>query len=173
MCAFVCLWLGCPLELISNGLRVIVDLALRINSAAGRSQITEIDVGGGLPVNFASDDVAPSFAEYRAVVEAAVPGTVFSTVHFVFHLRLLFVFVCCAFLVVARHVHRLCCAELFDGRFRLMTEFGRAVIAKAGVIVTRAEYTKVAGGKHIVLAQAGADLFVRYAVCLMSVLGSC
>jgi len=42
-----------------------------------------------------------------------------------------------------------------------MTEFGRAVVAKCGVIVTRVEYTKISGGRQIALAQAGADLFVR------------
>jgi hypothetical protein len=107
--------------------RCTLDLALRINAALGRRQIVDIDIGGGLPVNFASEAATPTFGDCVAELRAT-------------------------------------CPELFDGSFRLMTEFGRALIAKSGVIVTRVEYTKVAGGRHIALAQAGADLFVRCVV---------
>jgi diaminopimelate decarboxylase len=54
--------------------RAVVRLAQRANAAVGRRQITEIDIGGGLPVNFESDDIRPTFAEYASVLRAAVPG---------------------------------------------------------------------------------------------------
>lgn len=53
--------------------------------------------------------------------------------------------------------------SLFDGGFQLVTEFGRAVSAKAGWVASRVEYTKIAGGRRIAVIHAGADLFVRTA----------
>lgn len=52
---------------------------------------------------------------------------------------------------------------LFDGRYRLVTEPGRAMSAKAGWFASRVEYTKTAGGRRIAIIHAGADLFVRAA----------
>lgn len=52
---------------------------------------------------------------------------------------------------------------IFDGRFRLVTEFGRAMSANAGWIASRVEYTKIAGGRRIAVIHAGADLLVRTA----------
>ena len=59
---------GCPLELIAGGIAKAAALAREINSAAGRRQVTTLDIGGGLPVNFESEDVTPSFAEYAAIL---------------------------------------------------------------------------------------------------------
>jgi diaminopimelate decarboxylase len=53
--------------------------------------------------------------------------------------------------------------ELFDGRRRIATEFGRAIHAKTGWVASRVEYTKSAGGHRIAVTHAGADLFVRTA----------
>ncbi len=35
---------------------------------------------------------------------------------------------------------------LFDGSCSVITEFGRSIVAKAGIFLSRVEYTKVAGG---------------------------
>eukprot|EP01097_Dermamoeba_algensis_P001309 TRINITY_DN1499_c0_g1_i1.p1 TRINITY_DN1499_c0_g1~~TRINITY_DN1499_c0_g1_i1.p1 ORF type:complete len:307 (-),score=44.50 TRINITY_DN1499_c0_g1_i1:722-1642(-) len=51
--------------------------------------------------------------------------------------------------------------ELFSGQYQVITEFGRALVAKAGFVASRVEYTKVSGGRHIATIQVGADLFVR------------
>jgi diaminopimelate decarboxylase len=51
--------------------------------------------------------------------------------------------------------------ELFDGKYLVITEYGRYYNAKSGFIVSKVEYTKVSGGRHIALIHAGADLFVR------------
>eukprot|EP01113_Clastostelium_recurvatum_P038187 TRINITY_DN5676_c0_g1_i4.p1 TRINITY_DN5676_c0_g1~~TRINITY_DN5676_c0_g1_i4.p1 ORF type:complete len:446 (-),score=72.94 TRINITY_DN5676_c0_g1_i4:8-1156(-) len=53
------------------------------------------------------------------------------------------------------------CPTLFTGKFKVITEFGRAYNAKPGIVVSRVEYTKDAGGRGIAVIHAGADLFVR------------
>jgi diaminopimelate decarboxylase len=111
---------GCGLDLLVAGIRAIVDIANEIPN----NQITTIDIGGGLPVNFASDDYTPSFTDYAERLRSAVP-------------------------------------ELFTPRYRIVTEFGRAVLAKAGVILSRIEYTKEVGGRHIASQHAGVDVAIR------------
>ncbi|WP_431950693.1 diaminopimelate decarboxylase [Actinacidiphila sp. bgisy167] len=115
---------GVPLELMAAGVRAAYALAERINAAAGRRQVTTLDIGGGLPVNFASDEVRPGFRAYADVLRAAVPG-------------------------------------LFDGRYALVTEFGRSLVAKQGTILARVEYAKTAGGRAIAVTHAGAQVATR------------
>lgn len=53
--------------------------------------------------------------------------------------------------------------ELFapDCHVRLMTENGRSLLAKAGCVASRVEYTKWSGGRHIAVTHVGADLCMR------------
>ncbi|CAM5278255.1 Diaminopimelate decarboxylase OS=Streptomyces tendae OX=1932 GN=GUR47_24000 PE=3 SV=1 [Streptomyces tendae] len=115
---------GCPLPLIAQGVRTAYELAERINAELGRAQITGIDIGGGLPVNFDSDDDRPTYADYVAELRTAVPG-------------------------------------LFDGRYALITEFGRSLLAKSGTVGSIVEYTKSAGGRRIAVTHAGAQVATR------------
>ncbi|MFI9105600.1 diaminopimelate decarboxylase [Streptomyces fildesensis] len=115
---------GVPLDLMAAGVRAAYDLAERINTAAGRRQITTLDIGGGLPVNFTSDEVTPTFHDYARLLRATVPG-------------------------------------LFDGRYTIVTEFGRSLLAKAGTVLARVEYAKSAGGRPIAITHAGAQLATR------------
>ena len=115
---------GISLDKAAVGIRAAVDLAEEINSRAGARRITRIDIGGGLSVNFDGEDITPTFADYRAVLEEQVPG-------------------------------------LFD--FDIVTEFGRALLAKAGTILTRVEYAKTTGGRRIVMTQAGVQVATRTA----------
>ncbi|WP_326819724.1 diaminopimelate decarboxylase [Streptosporangium sp. NBC_01756] len=115
---------GCPLELIAAGIAETYRLAEDVNSALGTRRITSLDIGGGLPVNFADDGVRPTFAAYVAALRAAVPG-------------------------------------LFDGRYALVTEFGRSLLAKNGFIGALVEYTKDAGGRRIAITHAGAQVATR------------
>jgi diaminopimelate decarboxylase len=115
---------GCPLPLIAEGVRAAYQLAERVNAELGRRQITSLDIGGGLPVNFESEDDRPTYADYAAELRAAAPG-------------------------------------LFDGRYRLVTEFGRSLLAKSGTIASVVEYTKSAGGRSIAVTHAGAQVATR------------
>lgn len=64
---------GIALEMMVEGIRRIVDLAIEINQACGEARIQLIDIGGGLPVNFDSDVVSPTFAEFSGLLEQHVP----------------------------------------------------------------------------------------------------
>ncbi|MFG2430741.1 diaminopimelate decarboxylase [Streptomyces sp. NPDC048590] len=115
---------GCSLELIAAGIAETYRLAEEINERLGTRRVTGIDIGGGLPVNFADDEARPAFSDYVAALRTAVPG-------------------------------------LFDGRYDLVTEFGRSLLAKNGFIGARVEYTKDAGGRRIALTHAGAQVATR------------
>jgi len=115
---------GCSLQLMTKGVRKAVDLAEEINIAIGHQQIELIDIGGGLPVNFDSDEVKPTFAEYSDELRANVP-------------------------------------ELFSGKYKVKTEFGRSIFAKNGFIAARIEYTKHSGGRRIAISHAGAQIATR------------
>jgi diaminopimelate decarboxylase len=139
---------GISLDKAAVGIRAAVELAEEINARAAsesttmpetstsgrrdlqsptapdRRRVTRIDIGGGLSVNFDGEDVTPTFAEYRAVLEDLVPG-------------------------------------LFD--FDIVTEFGRALLAKAGTILTRVEYAKTTGGRRIAMTHAGVQVATRTA----------
>jgi len=64
---------GCPLDLMIRGIRKVMDLAIEINRSLGRQQIRVIDIGGGLPVNFDSDTVSPTFGDYAERLKETVP----------------------------------------------------------------------------------------------------
>ncbi|RKN08706.1 diaminopimelate decarboxylase [Streptomyces radicis] len=115
---------GMALERMAAGVRALYELAEEINAAAGTRRVDTLDIGGGLPVDFASDESAPAFAEYARLLRATVPG-------------------------------------LFDGRYGLVTEFGRALLAKSGLVLARVEYTKTTGGRPIAITHAGAQVAVR------------
>lgn len=115
---------GIPLSLMARGTAETFALAEEINRRIGRPQIDTIDIGGGLPVNFASDATTPTYAQYARVLREEVPG-------------------------------------LFDGRYGLVTEFGRSLLAKHGTVVARVEYAKSAGGRRVAVTHAGVQVAAR------------
>ena len=50
---------------------------------------------------------------------------------------------------------------LFDGRYGLVTEFGRSLLAKHGTVLARVEYTKSAGGRAVAVTHAGVQIAAR------------
>ncbi|MET8699612.1 diaminopimelate decarboxylase [Kitasatospora sp. NPDC004723] len=115
---------GCPLDLMAEGVAQAVAFAERVNAELGRRQVEGIDLGGGLPVNFADDTTAPGYADYVGRLRAHAPA-------------------------------------LFDGRYRLATEFGRSLLAKNGFTAAYVEYTKESGGRRIAVTHAGAQVATR------------
>ncbi|NUP23397.1 MAG: diaminopimelate decarboxylase [Streptomyces sp.] len=115
---------GIPLSLMTQGVAEAYALAEEINRRIGRRQIDTLDIGGGLPVNFASDATTPTYAQYARLLNEAVPG-------------------------------------LFDGRYGLVTEFGRSLLAKHGTVVARVEYAKSAGGRPVAITHAGVQVATR------------
>lgn len=115
---------GVPLALMAEGVGETYALAEEINHKAGRQQIDTLDIGGGLPVNFTSDEETPTYAEYARLLADTAPG-------------------------------------LLDGRYRLVTEFGRSLLAKHGTVLARVEYTKTSGGRPIAVTHAGVQLATR------------
>ncbi|MEU9593401.1 diaminopimelate decarboxylase [Streptomyces sp. NPDC048193] len=115
---------GIPLSLMAEGVTETYALAEEINERAGRRQVDTLDIGGGLPVNFASDETTPTYAAYARTLREAVPG-------------------------------------LFDGRYGLVTEFGRSLLAKHGTVVARVEYAKSAGGRPVAVTHAGVQVATR------------
>eukprot|EP01098_Paradermamoeba_levis_P009467 TRINITY_DN3947_c0_g1_i1.p1 TRINITY_DN3947_c0_g1~~TRINITY_DN3947_c0_g1_i1.p1 ORF type:complete len:446 (-),score=119.06 TRINITY_DN3947_c0_g1_i1:64-1401(-) len=115
---------GCEFALIGEGIREVLLLAIAVNKKQNYQQIKIIDIGGGLPVNFSSDRMTPTFQDYSRFLQSRVP-------------------------------------EIFTGQFQIMTEFGRAVMAKSGFTLSRVEYTKISGGRHIAAVHVGGDLLLR------------
>ncbi|AZM61843.1 MULTISPECIES: diaminopimelate decarboxylase [unclassified Streptomyces] len=115
---------GIALSMMARGIAETYDLAEEINRRAGRQQIDTVDIGGGLPVNFASEETSPTYGEYARLLRETVPG-------------------------------------LFDGRYGLVTEFGRSLLAKHGTVVARVEYAKSAGGRPVAVTHAGVQVATR------------
>ncbi|KJE96025.1 diaminopimelate decarboxylase [Capsaspora owczarzaki ATCC 30864] len=115
---------GIPMDLMASGVRRMLDLVKDIHAAVGKQQITLIDIGGGMSVNFSSEEITPTFAELSETLQQAAP-------------------------------------ELFSGEYRVFTEFGRSIVAKAGFYASRLEYVKTTGGRQIALQHIGADMAIR------------
>ena len=55
---------GCPINLFVEAIQVVHALALEINEAVGAKQVSILDIGGGLPMNYRSDEESPTFEQY-------------------------------------------------------------------------------------------------------------
>ncbi len=51
--------------------------------------------------------------------------------------------------------------QLYDGSYRVITEFGRAIQANCGTTLSRVEYVKSLQGSDAAVIHVGADMFVR------------
>ncbi|MDO9255465.1 MAG: hypothetical protein Q7U54_08140 [Bacteroidales bacterium] len=119
---------GCPVPLVIEGIRKVLDLALEINERlklnSAQNRIETFDIGGGLPVSYHPEIQPVSMEQYLAMLKTA-------------------------------------CPELFNGQFRLITEFGRYIYANSGWVASKVEYVKREPGYTIIMTHVGADLFLR------------
>lgn len=65
---------GYSLELLAKGIASLCDIADQVDSALGKGRVTLLDIGGGLPANYDSEEVSPAFSEYAAVLKNAAPS---------------------------------------------------------------------------------------------------
>jgi diaminopimelate decarboxylase len=65
--------IGCSLELMSEGISSIVELAEEINQTNHTKQIVNLDIGGGLPVDFTQDTDSPEFTDFAIALSKNVP----------------------------------------------------------------------------------------------------
>jgi diaminopimelate decarboxylase len=65
---------GCEMQLLVNGVKVMYEFAEEINAACGTQRVRILDIGGGLPVNYHSDEEFPTYQEYVAALKEQVPG---------------------------------------------------------------------------------------------------
>jgi len=91
---------GCGLKMLVHGAKTVLEAAQEINQKLDNDQIKILDIGGGLPTCYKTDNDAFKFADYRKALEAD-------------------------------------CPDLFSGKFRIITEFGRSVFTKCGITVTK------------------------------------
>jgi len=124
---------GMGTSVLVEGVRIAVDLAMKINEKVGRRQVTVMDIGGGLSAGYASDE-HPAFKEYTTALRQNVPGLLRGGD---------------------------CSVEpLFD---QVITEFGQALAAKTGFVASRIQYMKETADNaaQIAISHIGADLCVR------------
>ncbi|MFA5972129.1 MAG: hypothetical protein WC780_07250 [Lentimicrobiaceae bacterium] len=119
---------GCPVQLVIDGIKKILDLAIEINKTLKlnlkQNRIETIDIGGGLPVSYHPGINPVTMEQYVAMLKTS-------------------------------------CPELFNGQFRLITEFGRYICANSGWVASKVEYVKREPGYNIIMTHVGADLFLR------------
>ncbi|CAM9530530.1 unnamed protein product [Ectocarpus fasciculatus] len=97
---------GYSVEQLAEGIAVLCEIADVIDGKLGKGRVTLLDIGGGLPANYDSDEVSPTFHEYAAALKKAAPS-------------------------------------LFHNTERIVvTEFGRAFVAKVAMTVSTVEYVR-------------------------------
>lgn len=64
---------GCHLELLAEAAARVAILRSEIASSIGK-RISHIDMGGGLPTSYRTGELAPTPAEYRALLDERAPG---------------------------------------------------------------------------------------------------
>jgi len=63
---------GCSINLLTKGILIGYTLAEEINTSLNSRQICNLDIGGGLAVDYSNDEI-PDFAEYKAALQQAIP----------------------------------------------------------------------------------------------------
>lgn len=117
---------GMSIEQIVKGIRIVLDLAIEINSKkSSLDQITTIDIGGGLSVTYSSEQNSIELSDFVELLTKK-------------------------------------CPELFNSKFKLITEFGRHIHANCGWAASKVEYVKdLDETRSLLTTHLGADMFIR------------
>jgi diaminopimelate decarboxylase len=59
---------------MASGVKTVSDFVTEVHETVGFNQIETLDIGGGLGVNFASEETTPTFGELAAVLKVEVPA---------------------------------------------------------------------------------------------------
>jgi len=65
---------GCPLPLLVEAVRMVVELRRELHERLGRPQIRWIDIGGGLPTDYGQAEPVPSLDEYVDALRREAPA---------------------------------------------------------------------------------------------------
>lgn len=65
---------GCSMEQHALGAAKLAEFVEDIESAVGAGRIRVIDIGGGLPVNFGSEEVKPQYGDYSHILKKSAPA---------------------------------------------------------------------------------------------------
>jgi len=84
------------------------------------------DIGGGFPISYSREELAPDIQDYATALKLNCPG-------------------------------------LFDGSYKLITEFGRYVFANTASAISKVEYVKEHEESKIAIIHLGADFLLRKA----------
>lgn len=122
-------------QILTDGVAVAVEFAEEVNRHLGKHQVDVLDMGGGMAVNYSSEDWhterAPSFHTYAAALRERVPQ------------------------LFPGHP---------SSPFRkVITEFGQSLNAKAGWLCSRVEYMKPIPEGHVAVIHFGAEVCLRQA----------
>lgn len=122
-------------KILVDGVAVAVEFAEEVNRHIGKQQVVVLDMGGGMAVNYSSEDwhteQAPSFHAYAAALRARVPQ------------------------LFPGHP---------SSPFRkVITEFGQSLNAKSGWFCSRVEYMKPIPEGHVAVIHFGAETCLRQA----------
>ncbi len=67
---------GCDITMLVDGIGILYDLVLEINSKrkqTGMTPVSVFDIGGGLPISYIDRDIPPSMKEYAEKIEERAP----------------------------------------------------------------------------------------------------
>ena len=64
---------GMPLETIAEAIKLCMEFINEVNDRAQRKQIEMFDIGGGLPVNFDSEEYTPRIADFASLLKEHTP----------------------------------------------------------------------------------------------------
>jgi diaminopimelate decarboxylase len=149
---------GCSLTLLVDGCGRLYDLMCEINAATmaakGYPQVSNFDIGGGLPISYFRDRSPASMEDYVQALRkrcptlfphpgSRIPNPVSSIQH------------------PAPSTQSLTTDHQPLTTIRLITEFGRWTYTNAAWTVSRVEYVKQDPGVNTAMLHVGADLFVR------------